>query len=133
MLLTAAGVNTDTSMQVSLKFDDLDGVPEAKLRYLEKAADMGLIRLTDKSFAPDGGVTRVVAAEWVGKLLGMSVRQPAEFSDMVQFDENERFYAAAAVEAGIMVADGNSFCPDAVMTKSAAAIALKGVMDRCAE
>ena len=91
MLLTAAGVNTDTSMQVSLKFDDLDGVPEAKLRYLEKAADMG------------------------------------------QFDENERFYAAAAVEAGIMVADGNSFCPDAVMTKSAAAIALKGVMDRCAE
>lgn len=133
MLLTAAGVNTDTSTPVSLKFDDLDGVPEAKLRYLEKAADMGLIRLTDKSFVPDGGVTRVVAAEWVGKLLGMSVRQPAEFSDMVQFDENERFYAAAAVEAGIMVADGNSFCPDAVMTKSAAAIALKGVMDRCAE
>lgn len=133
MLLTAAGVNTDTSMPVSLKFDDLDGIPQAKLKYLEKAADMGLIRLTDKSFAPDGGVTRVAAAEWVGKLLGMSVRQPAEFSDMAQFDENERFYAAAVVEEGIMAADGNSFKPDAVMNKSATAIALKGVMDRCAE
>lgn len=129
MLLTAGGVTPDTGVQVSLKFDDTDGIASAKLKYLKKAAEMGLIRMSDKSFSPEGGVTRMAAAEWICKMLDLSVKKPSSFTDMKDFTEDERFYAAAAVEAGLMEADGGKFEPNRIMTKSEAAIALKGVMD----
>lgn len=129
MLLSAAGVNTDTDLPVSLKFDDINNVNSAKLSYLKKAADMGIIGLGDKSFSPDGAITRMTAAEWVCKLLKPSVKQPPSFADMNGYTENERYYAAAVIGEGFMDINGSNFEPAKVMTKSDVAIVLKRVMD----
>ncbi len=129
MLLGAAGVNTDTDVPVSLRFDDIENLKTAKLDYLKKAADMGIIGIGEKSFSPDGAITRMTAAEWIYKLLKPTVKQPPAFSDMDGYTENERYYAAAAVDGGFMSATDGKFNPSAVMTKSEVAIALKRVMD----
>ncbi len=124
MLLCAANITPDKNTQTTLLYTDLENVPTAKLDYIKKAVEMGIITNSGGKFNPDENATRLTFATWACKLVNASVKNPNLITDMKNYTETQRFYATAMAEAGMILAENGCFLPENGLTKGELATAL---------